>query len=124
MVLQQPIVNHILDALQLNLILLPIGGFALFYSLFQRDRLGYWLNGYSVIWAITSIIAYVFVPNHLSWLIDTSILPLMMAIVLYATSYKRDNCWIPALLHCYFTVSMTLPLVTRLEDILGLNGLF
>lgn len=124
MILNQPITDHILDALQLNLILLPIGGFAVFYSLFHRDRLGYWLNGYSVIWAITSIIAYVFVPNHVSWITDTSILALMMALVIYATGYKRDYCWVPCALHCYFTVAMTLPLITKLEDLLDSPGLF
>ncbi|EBW9734559.1 hypothetical protein DQR70_06145 [Salmonella enterica subsp. enterica serovar Oslo] len=124
MILNQAITGQIFDALELNLILLPISGFAIFYSLFQRDRLKHWLNGYSIIWAATSVITYVFVPDNISSITDSSIFALAAAIIIYITGYKKDYCWIPCALQCYFTVVMTLPLITKLEGMLIAQGGF
>lgn len=124
MILNQAITGQIFDALELNLILLPISGFAIFYSLFQRDRLKHWLNGYSIIWVITSTITYIFVPNCISSITNSSILALGAAFIIYATGYKKEYCWIPCALQCYFTVVMTLPLITKLEDLLVSQGSF
>lgn len=110
-------IDHLIWVLQLNIVLLVIGGFSLFFSIYKQDRISGWINGYSVIWFISTIAAYSFLPSEISIFINTSIFVAVIMFLLYCQLYKTNHCWIPVALHFYITVAMTLPLLNTIERI-------